>query len=94
MTVLLYTITRKRIFQKLPKWSQFLFFGSNFFRDENRENFLLSTDRNMVFPQILIYIPLLYDQWLHKICELPPASSFAITFRGAAGWKMGATLQN
>ena len=49
-------------FDKLTeKWPYFLFFGFNFFRIENRENFPCSTDRNMVFLLIFSYIPLLYD---------------------------------
>ena len=63
MTVLLPQLLVGEFSQTLPKWSQILFFGCNFFRVENRENFLLSTFRNMMFPQILSYIPLLYDQW-------------------------------
>ena len=50
----------------------FLFFGCNFFCVKNRENFLLSTDRNMVFLQILSDIPLLYDQWLPRYVNYPP----------------------
>ena len=70
----------------------FAFLAATFFFVENRENFLLSIDRNMVFPQILSYTITLQSMVI-EICELPPASSAAITFRGVADWKMGTTPQ-
>ena len=59
---------------------------------KNTENFLLSTDRNMVFPKILSHIPLLYDQWLPRYVNYPHANCDDNIW-GGAGWKMGANLQ-
>ena len=59
--------------KKYQKWPHYFFFSTvNFFCFENRENFLLSTDTNMVFPQSLSHIPLLYDQWLPRYANYPP----------------------
>ena len=49
----------------------FCFSAVTFFCVENRENFLLSSDRNMVFPQILSHIPFLSDQWLSRYKNYP-----------------------
>ena len=94
MTVLLTQFLVGEFSKNYQKWSQFLFFGCNFVCDENRENFLLSTDRNVVFPQICELYTITLQPVVTEICELPPALSFAITFRGKAGWKMMESPKN
>ena len=75
MIALRHIDTRRCIFRQInQKWPYFLFFGCNFFFVENRENFLFSTDTNMLFPQIFSYISLLYDQWLPRYMNCPHAN--------------------
>ena len=73
---MLITVKRLRLHidefsDKLTKMAIFFVYGCNFFCVENRENILLSTDRNMVFSQILSHIPLVYDQWLPRFANYP-----------------------
>ena len=52
----------------------FGFSAVTFFVLKIEKTFFFSTDRNMVFPQILSYIPLLYDQWLPRYANNPHAN--------------------
>ena len=57
MAVLLTQLLVGEFSQKITKNGRnFLFFGCNFFCVKDREKFLRSTDRNMVFPQILSHM--------------------------------------
>ena len=61
---------------------------------ENRENFLLSSDRNMVFPQILSHMPLLSNQWLPRYINYPLRHQSRLHFGGWPAGKWGQPPKN
>ena len=60
--------------KKLIKNDHIFYFSTVTFFVLKKNKLFVSTDRNVVFPQILIDIPLLYDQWLPRYVNGPHAN--------------------